>query len=166
MYVKLFAAGKSGSLELANRIVMTAMGTDMGELNGNPSDLTISYFSKRAKGGAGLIITVITRVNNIHGVATPRQLSMANDSNIIGMKKLTDKIHETDTKIFCQLHHPGRQNYSALIYVWPMMVLLEKIVPGFSKIFAPLVAFYKKLIAVTFAPAVMAPSAVPYEYVR
>jgi len=155
---KLFANGKIGTLEIPNRTVMTAMETVMGEFNGNPSELSINYFHERARGEVGLIITGITRINNLHGVTSPRQLSMASNSNIEGMKKLTDKIHETDTKIFCQLQHPGRQTYSAMMHVWPMMSRLAGIVPGFSKLFGPLVKVYRCLLGVTYAPAVKSSS--------
>lgn len=165
-YERLFAAGKIGSLDIANRTVITAMETVMAEFNGDPSDLTISYYLERARGEVGLIITGIARVNNFSGVTSPRQLSMASDANIPEMRKLTDKIHETDTKIFCQLHHPGRQTYSAMMYVWPLMSWVAGRVKCFIRVFGPLVSFYNKLLAVTYSPAVKAPSDVLCQHVK
>ena len=130
-YKTLFSEGTIGSLRLTNRIVMTAMETDMAEFNGNPSNLSINYFYQRARGGAGLIITGITRVNDMHGVSTPRQLSLAHNYNIKPMKRFTDIIHRTETKIFCQLHHPGRQTYSALMNIWPLITVSSAVIPGF-----------------------------------
>jgi len=165
-YENLLAEGAIGSVTLSNRVVMTAMETVMAEFDGKPSDLTTSYFYERAKGGVGLIITGVTRVNDFHGVTSPRQLSMSTDANIQAMKVFTDKIHETDAKIFCQLQHPGRQTYSAMINVWPLMSMALKYIPGFKNIFGPVVAFYKKLLGAVCAPAVVAPSGVPCELVE
>jgi 2,4-dienoyl-CoA reductase-like NADH-dependent reductase (Old Yellow Enzyme family)/thioredoxin reductase/acetoacetate decarboxylase len=50
-----------------------------------------------------------------------RQLSMTHDRNIAQMGKLTAAVHRHGTKIFCQLHHPGRQTMSALIGGQPVV---------------------------------------------
>lgn len=165
-YPNLFAQGQIGSLKIGNRVVMVAMETVMAEFDGKPSDLTINYYHERARGGVGLIITGATRVNEWHGVVTPRQLSMAHDSNIAPMKRLTDKIHETETKIFCQIHHPGRQNYSAMMYAWPAMTFIARVVPGFDKMFGSLVKFYAWVMDNVYAPAVKAPSEVPCKHLN
>lgn len=165
-YEKLFTPIKIGKLELKNRIVMTSMEIGLAKFNGNASKEVINYYYERAKGGTGLIMTGITRVNNMNGVSTPRQLSMANHSNIRSLKKLTEKIHTTDSKIFVQLHHPGRQNFSAMINNWPLMKMMAAIVPGFSKLFGPLVKFYVFLLEKTYLPSVVAPSAVPCQHLK
>ncbi len=163
----IFTPLKIGKLEIANRAVMTAMECGLAKINGNPTSRLIDYYFARAKGGAGLITTGITRVDNWTGVGAPRQLSLANRFNIRGLRKLTKKIHETDTKIFAQLHHPGRQNFSALIYVWPLMMGCEAVIPGFAKLFGPLVRFYMGFLKLfRLAPAVVAPSAVPCQFLK
>lgn len=43
-------------MTLKNRIVMTPMGTNYGEQNGEMSFLHINYYEQRAKGGTGLLI--------------------------------------------------------------------------------------------------------------
>ena len=43
-------------MTVKNRIVMTPMGTNYGEQNGEMSFLHINYYEQRAKGGTGLII--------------------------------------------------------------------------------------------------------------
>lgn len=62
-YPKIFEPGRIGSLELKNRIVMTAMGCSLAESNGQPGTRMIKYYADRARGGAGLIITEITRMD-------------------------------------------------------------------------------------------------------
>lgn len=114
-YEKLFSTGKIGNLELKNRVVMTAMGTGYANPDGTPSDRITKYYEERAKGGVGLIVTEVTRVNDDHGKASDGQLAVTKDEHIEPLRKFADKIHQYGTKIFLQLHHPGRQNFSAAI---------------------------------------------------
>lgn len=108
------AKGHIGKLEIKNRLVMTAMGVGVGEHSGIASDKFIEFYRQRAAGGAGLIITEITRVNDVHGVGEYDQLSLSNDNVIPSFKKLADAVHQHDTKIFAQLHHPGRESHLVL----------------------------------------------------
>jgi len=114
-YPKLFEPGRIGSLELKNRIVMTAMGCSLAESNGQPGPRMIKYYADRARGGAGLIITEITRIDDETGVGTPNQLSVTNTHVIGQLSRLAEAVHTYDTKLFVQLHHPGNQTPSRLI---------------------------------------------------
>lgn len=114
-YQNLFKKGKIGNLTLKNRIVMPAMGTSLASSTGEASDRIIKYYEERAKGGCGLIITEITRVDEITGVGVLNQLSVTHPYQIPRLEKLARAVHKYDTKIFVQLQHPGRQSNSALI---------------------------------------------------
>ena len=114
-YTKLFEPGKIGNLELKNRIVMPAMGCSLAEVSGEAGQRMIKYYADRARGGAGLIITEITRVDDETGVGTPNQLSVTNTHMIAQLSRLAEAVHAYDTKIFVQLHHPGNQTPSRLI---------------------------------------------------
>jgi len=114
-FKNLFSEGKIGNLTLKNRIVMPAMGTSIASSTGEASEDIISYYEERAKGGCGLIITEITRIDNETGVGTPNQLCVTDEYQIPSLQKLTRIIHKYDTKIFTQLHHPGRQAHSSLM---------------------------------------------------
>lgn len=85
--------GHIGNLETKNRLVMTAMGVGVGDHRGIVSDEFIEFYTQRAKGGAGLIITEITRVNDEHGVGEYDQLSLTNDEVIPSFQKLADSVH-------------------------------------------------------------------------
>ncbi len=114
-YEKLFEPGKIGNLELKNRIVMPAMGCSLAEVTGEPGPRMIKYYAERAKGGAGLIITEITRIDDETGVGTPNQLSVTNTHVVGQISRLVDAVHAYGTKLFVQLHHPGNQTPSRLI---------------------------------------------------
>ncbi|NME96191.1 NAD(P)/FAD-dependent oxidoreductase [Clostridium cochlearium] len=114
-YENLFKKGKIGKLEIKNRIVMPAMGTSLATSTGEASDEIIKYYEERAKGGCGLIITEITRIDNETGIGTPNQLCATDAYQVPRLEKLARAIHRHDSKIFLQLHHPGRQSHGELI---------------------------------------------------
>lgn len=114
MYSKIFEQGKIGNVTFKNRLVMSPMGTSLAEMDGSPSEDMIAFYEARAIGGAGLIIPEITRVNDVHGVGMMRQLSVSKDRHIEGLAKLVASVHKHGTKIFIQLHHPGRETVTAL----------------------------------------------------
>lgn len=110
-FTKLLSPIKIGAIELKNRFIVPAMGAHLGEENGQVSQRTIDYYSARAKGGFGLIITEFTCIDP-GGLGMPGQLGIWDDSFIAGHKKLTDEVHKNGGLIFCQLHHAGRLSYS------------------------------------------------------
>lgn len=124
MYDKLFSEGKIGNLTLKNRLVMSPMGIGLAELDGRPSEEMLAFYEARAAGGAGLIIPEITRVNDVHGVGLLRQLSVTKDRHIEPLSKLAEVVHKPGSKIFIQLHHPGRETESQLIGGRPVVARL------------------------------------------
>lgn len=115
MYEKLFSEGRIGKVTLKNRLVMSPMGIGLANLDGSPSEDMIAYYEARAAGGAGLIIPEITRVNDVHGAGLMRQLSVTQDRHIEPLSRLAAAVHKHGSKIFIQLHHPGRETVTALL---------------------------------------------------
>lgn len=114
MYDLLFSPGKIGNVTIKNRLVMSPMGTNIAGLDGCPHEEMIRFYEERAIGGCGLIYTEVCRVNEAHGAAMLRQLSLTRDRNIAPMSKLVAAVHKHGTKIFCQLHHPGNETVTLL----------------------------------------------------
>lgn len=121
MVEKLFEEGKIGKVTIKNRIVMPAMGTGYASSTGEASDGIIRFYQERAKGGCGLIITEIVRIDDESGVGMSCQLSATKASQIQRLSYLADAVHQYDTKIFAQLHHPGRQTPSRLLNGHPIL---------------------------------------------
>lgn len=114
-YTHLFQKGKIGALTLKNRIVMPAMGVSMAEPDGRANEHIIRYYEERAKGGVGLIITEITRVEPVYGTAIPNQLGAYDGYQVPHLERLAERVHKYGTKILMQLQHPGRENKSSMI---------------------------------------------------
>ena len=133
-YKMLFSPMKIGTCEIKNRIVMPPMMMGFGEPSGKPTEMLMDYYEERAKGGTGLIITEITRVNDDHGAAAFNQLAMSHDYHIAPMREFADRIHRHGAKLFVQLHHPGRQNIGIMIHMVPLTNMCSKVCKSFPKL--------------------------------
>ena len=110
-YDVLFSPMNIGSMTVKNRIVMAAAEVSMAQTDGKPTERLMDYYEARAKGGVGLIIPGITRVNDMGGASTFTQLSMSHDYHIEPMREFARRIHSHGSKLCIQLHHAGRQGY-------------------------------------------------------
>jgi 2,4-dienoyl-CoA reductase-like NADH-dependent reductase (Old Yellow Enzyme family)/thioredoxin reductase len=107
-YKMLFKPIKIGTMELKNRLVVPAMGTNLAESNHEAGEALINYYTERAKGGFGLIITECTAVSQ-EGSSLVNECAIWDDSFIPSYQKLTASVHEAGAKICCQLRHTGRE---------------------------------------------------------
>lgn len=100
---KLFEKGKIGSMKLKNRIVMGPMGTT-GEADGGYNANAINYFTERAKGGAGLIITGANVVSTKYEDRPCTELS--NFHHVDRLAVLIERCHHYEAKVCVQVS-PG-----------------------------------------------------------
>lgn len=108
MYELLRSPIRIGPLGLANRLVMSPMGVNLGAPDGGVTDDLIAFYEARARGGVGLIITEVTRVEGGAGISDPCQLAAYRPQDIPELQRLVDAVHRWDTRLFIQLQHPGR----------------------------------------------------------
>jgi 2,4-dienoyl-CoA reductase-like NADH-dependent reductase (Old Yellow Enzyme family)/thioredoxin reductase len=159
-YKNLLSKGKIGTMHLENRVVLPPLEVGMANFDGTPSDQLTQYYLERARNGIGLICTGITRVNEFHGATLPRQLAMSSDRHIEPFSKMVNQIHQYNTKIVCQLHHPGRQSLSMMIGFWPMLQGIGRLWPDFWKYFPKCIPAATWFIDNIWGPSVVAPSSV------
>lgn len=107
LYPHLLAPGRIGSMELKNRIAVTAMGVSLSEDDGTVGEQLISYHEEQAKGGVGLIISGVAGVAWPVGAVAAGQTAISDDKFIPGLKAMTDRVHALGAKIAVQLHHGG-----------------------------------------------------------
>lgn len=94
-------------LKLSNRLAMPPMASGKPSEDGTVCDKLCDYYHERAIGGyIGLIITEHCYIS-MEGKAHAGQMSIANDSDIDGLKKLTSAIKIDGTKAFAQISHAG-----------------------------------------------------------
>lgn len=130
----LFTPMKIGNCEIKNRVVMPPMHLGLGQLDGCLTEEMINYYEERAKGGTGLIITEIVRVNDTTGATSFLQPSLSKDYHIDGFRELADRIHKHDSKVFVQLHHPGRQNHGIMVHTQPISNATSRVIKSFPKL--------------------------------
>ena len=107
MFQYLFSPLKIGKVEVKNRISFQPHLTNLAVGN-LPSERQMYYWGERAKGGAGLIITEELSVHPTD-MAYEKLIDVYHAEVIPGFKKITDYVHQFDTRIFAQLNHNGQQ---------------------------------------------------------
>ncbi len=101
----LLRPGKIGSLKLANRIIMSAMGTALADEKGKATDRMIAYYAARARGGAGLITPQFAAVS--WDSAFAYTLPLHDDVHVSEWRKIADAVHEAGARFSIQLMHVG-----------------------------------------------------------
>ena len=106
-YQKLFTPVSIGNVQLKNRFALAPMGPlGLGDASGGFNQRGIDYYTERAKGGTGLIITGVTFVDNEveeHGM--PNCPSPTYDSVHFTRtaREMTERIHAYGAKVFLQM---------------------------------------------------------------
>lgn len=103
--VSLFEPGNIGTLQLKNRLLVSAMGVPVADPEGGVSDKTIAFYRARAEGGVGLVVTSFAAISS--DATFPLMVGIYDDKFIPGFRKLADAIHEAGSKLSVQLMHPG-----------------------------------------------------------
>lgn len=103
-----------------NRVVMTPMGTNYGEPDGQMSYQHINYYRLRAKGGTGLIIVENANVDFPTGSNGTSQIRIDHDSFMPRLYKLTDTTHDEGGMVAIQINHAGASASSARTGVQPV----------------------------------------------
>ena len=119
-YKNLFEPIEINGLTLENRLVMTPMGTNFGEQNGEMSFLHMDYYERRAQGGYGLLIVENACVKYPEGSNGTTQLRIDADNYIPRLYKLCETIHQYGTKIAIQLNHAGASAVESRIGMQPV----------------------------------------------
>jgi 2,4-dienoyl-CoA reductase-like NADH-dependent reductase (Old Yellow Enzyme family) len=101
------------SMELRNRLMMSAMVTNFSTPEGEASDRLVRYHRERARGGVGLIETEAAYVHP-SGKGYVNQLGIYKDDLVPGLARLVEVAHSQGAKMVIQLHHSGRRTSKAL----------------------------------------------------
>jgi len=130
----LLAPGRIGGLELRNRIVLAAMGSNFADENGYCTERLIAYYEARAKGGAGLLVLETSAACYPNGATMPNMVGFSKDEFLPGLTELAERVHKQGAKIVAQLCHGGKmaQEDTAAGRAIPMPSLMSA---GFSDMF-------------------------------
>ena len=105
--MSLFEPIKIGGMEVKNKISMAPMGAfGLVDNEGCYNQRAIDYYVERAKGGAGLIITSITKVENELDKVIPGIIPIVSINPgrfLMTSAEMTERVHAYGSKIFLQL---------------------------------------------------------------
>ena len=98
--MKLLEKGKIGNMELSNRVFMAPMGTST-DVDGGFNQRNIDYYTERAKGGAGLIITAANLATDKFESRAGNMLSEF--QHVERLHILANQVHYYDSKLCVQI---------------------------------------------------------------
>ncbi|MDO8941782.1 MAG: NADH:flavin oxidoreductase [Desulfobacterales bacterium] len=104
----LFTPLKIGGLSLANRVVMAPMTREFSP-NGIPGPDVADYYSRRAAGGVGLIVTEGCAINRT-GALGDNIPHLFGEKAAAAWRVVVDGVHQAGGKIFPQMWHVGFEN--------------------------------------------------------
>lgn len=94
-------------VELSGRLVMPPMASGKPNPDGTVSDSLVEYYKEKSQGGyLGLVITERAFVCQ-QGKAHGGQLSIAQEEDIPGLRRLADVLHNNGVKAVAQISHAG-----------------------------------------------------------
>lgn len=105
---KVFEPGRIGSLEIKNRLVVSAMSSHLGNPDGTPNEEVTRYLEAKARGGWGLIFTEDLGVT-VDAGCDPVVGSLWNDAQIPAWTETVKRVHAAGGLMGAQIYHAGRE---------------------------------------------------------
>ena len=93
---------KLGDLNLRNRVVMASLTRNRSVPDTVPNEYNVEYYTQRAQGGAGLILSEATLIAP-QGTEWPTAPGIWSEDHVSGWKKVTDSVHQAGASMFCQV---------------------------------------------------------------
>ena len=105
--MQIFEEIKAKNIDFKNRIIMPPMVTAKADENGHISKEILDYYEEKTSHGLFSLVIVEHNFIDSLGKASGRQVSIADDSSIEGLKKLAEVIKESGSKAVIQINHAG-----------------------------------------------------------
>lgn len=121
-YQNLLSAGRIGSLELRNRIIMTPMGTNLSQTDGHCGERIQAYYEARAQGGAGMVIVGVASIAWPAGSCNPNQVAISSEEFLPGLRQLAQRVKRHGCRAAVQLQHAGKVAVCDIAAGRPMLV--------------------------------------------
>ncbi|MBW2284965.1 MAG: FAD-dependent oxidoreductase [Deltaproteobacteria bacterium] len=111
-FPNLFSPISINTLEVKNRIVMTAMHLGYTP-DGEVTDRLVGFYTARARGGAGLIIIGGCTIDALAGMSN--MVAIYEDRFLPGLKRLAREVKAHGAGVALQLYQAGRYTHSSMI---------------------------------------------------
>lgn len=108
----LFSPAQMGILSLPNRVLMAPLTRNRAGSDGVPNEMAQVYYAQRAS--AGLIVSEATQISAM-GKGYLDTPGIYAEAQAESWHKITDAVHASGGRIFCQLWHVGRISHDSLL---------------------------------------------------
>lgn len=122
-------------IKINNRFLKSAMSENLGSFDNNPSQDLVQLYTTWAKGGTGILVTGNVMVDRLH-LGEPKNVVLDETSNLNLFKKWSSSVKGSESKIWIQLNHPGRQS-PAMINKSPVAPSAIAMNKGLQAMFRP-----------------------------
>lgn len=109
-----------GKLILKNRLIMPPMATSKSDKDGKVSKDLLNYYDEKSLGAYISLIIIEHSFITQKGKASEGQLSVADDTCVEGLKKLSNIIHKNGSKTVMQINHAGSSASKAVTGYEPL----------------------------------------------
>ncbi|MCX5998521.1 MAG: FAD-dependent oxidoreductase, partial [Chloroflexi bacterium] len=106
-FKKLLEPCHIGQLQIRNRMVMAAMGTNFAAGDGYINQRIKDYYEERAKGGVGTIVIGVACID-LAGKLITHQICIYDDRFLKGLEDLAAVVKRHGARVIIQLQHGGR----------------------------------------------------------
>ncbi len=94
---------------LSNRLAKSALSEQLGDRRNRPTPELAGLYRTWARGGAGMLLTGNVMVDPT-ALGEPRNVAVPNEPDATEFKPWASSVDGTDTRLWVQLNHPGRQS--------------------------------------------------------
>lgn len=106
-FSRLLSPGQLGSIKLKNRLLQTAIGSNLAGRDGAVTEELIAFYTARAAGGAALLTMGAVAVGYPQGQVQVSQVGISEDRFLPGLRRLTDAVHRSGSRLCAQLQQGG-----------------------------------------------------------
>ncbi|MFA0887748.1 MAG: NAD(P)/FAD-dependent oxidoreductase [Synergistales bacterium] len=106
-FPNLLAPGRIGTLQVKNRVLMAPVSTNFATAEGEVTPELVSFYERRARGGAGLLILECVNVDFPRGKTGHTQMRIDSDRFVPKLHELAEILHEAGASAALQLNHSG-----------------------------------------------------------
>lgn len=122
MYDNLRSELHIRNMRVRNRIMLTAMGTELCEPDGCCGEPLIAYYEARARGGVGLIMLETSSVAWPAGTSMPRMVGVSGEAHLPGLEAFAERMHRHGAMAGVQLNHAGKVASEDRVQGRPLLV--------------------------------------------
>ena len=107
----LFAPGRIGELQLANRVIKSPQTTATSNPDGTVTQRTVNHYRRLGEGGVGLVMVEYSYVDDDASKSIHGQIGISRREHVPALGSRADEVRSTGARVGIQIEHCGRQKF-------------------------------------------------------